>query len=102
MELNKKLFNNGNLKITNINILKKKIRTNIKKKRIKNLLTKQRRVMTKRTLAYTDLNKIIRKKGEDLRHFNTELFKSVVEKNKNMKVIKTGNTNERARIHELE
>lgn len=48
----------------------------------------ERRKMIKDSSEYIDLNKTVKEKTRDgLRHYNTELIKTIIETNKNMKVL---------------
>lgn len=62
-------------------------------------MDKRRKIM-KGDPEYNKLNKVIKKKTRnDMRYRNTKLIKTVIEKNKNMKVSNTINTRRR---HQLE
>lgn len=117
-ELKKKLSNKDNIMKMEINELENKIRTDIKtvtknicsklktsNSKIKEetrKLMKDRRNMSKESPEYVEINKEIKKKiRKDIRKYNTEQAKTVIENNKNMKVLRTAKTTGRARIHQL-
>ncbi|XP_050312881.1 uncharacterized protein LOC126747946 [Anthonomus grandis grandis] len=62
----------------------------------------KRRNLEKGTHEYNEINKLIKRKTrKDLRQNNTEMITRTIEKNKNMKVLKTRNNDGRLQIHQL-